>query len=186
MLRPAQRFRLPGGIEPGDRAILPRQPAQARLELRGQRTRRCRQYAAVAFHHDIADFRQIGAHQRDACRTVVPGHVAHPFGARPRLAETASGADQPGTPGLARRQLRIAGPAFPVIAAQRGQLVRLQSAGQLLAVAIGLIARAPQPPSAGQIAPVSHFRGPLPLPGVPCAPRHRPPCCGRAYRRSWH
>ena len=149
VLGPAQALGLARRIEPRDRAVFPRQLAQARLELRGERARRGGEHAAVAFDHDVAHFGQACADQRDPRAAVVAGDLAHPFGARAGLAEAAPGADQPGAPCLARGELRVARPAFPVVAAERGQLVRGEQAGELLALGIGRFAGAPQPGASG-------------------------------------
>jgi len=199
MLRAAQAFGLARRIERGRGPVLPCQAAQAGLVMRGQGARRGGQHAAVAFHHHAAHLGQRGADQRDAGIRIVPRHIAHPFGARAGLAEAATGADQPDAPrppGIGRRQLRIARPAFPVIAAQRGQFVRGEHGAQQRAVHRALAPAAPKPYAAGRDRRGSlrrHVRAPAHLtpahvsPPV-CArhgwPRHSPARAGAACRSS--
>jgi len=137
VLGPAQGLGLTRGIEPGDRAVLPRQLAQARLEHRGERAGRGGEHPAVAFHHHVAHFGQARADQRDPRIAVLAGDVAHPFGPGAGLAEAAPGADQPGAPCLFGRELLVARPAFPIVAAERGELVRCEQPGELLALGVG-------------------------------------------------
>lgn len=130
MLRAAQRFRLLRRIEHGLCAIGPDQPAKRRFEARRAGRRADRKQAAFAFHHHRPRLDQRSADQRDAGGGIGLGAGAHPFGAGPRLAETAPGHDQPYPPVSRRRQLGAAGPQFPVpgqflvfLLAQPGKLV---------------------------------------------------------------
>src|SRR5690606_26523428 len=199
VLRPAQRLGLARRIEPGDRAVLPGQLAQARLEHRGERARRGGEHPAVAFDHHVAHFGQARADQRDPRAAVLAGDVAHPFGARAGLAEAAPGADQPGPPalvrGLARRELLVARPAFPVIAAERGELVRLELPGERLARGVAFGSRAAQPLAAGGRAPAPSsgchrssppaLSRPAPWLAAPCGSPRRSRARAPAARRSW-
>ena len=149
MLGAAQAVRFGGRIEEGLRPVLPSQPLQARLEDGGESAGRGGRHAAIPFDHDGADLGEARADKRDARRAVIARHVPDPFGARTGLAEAAPGADQPGAPDIfgavLRRQLLVARPAFPVIAAESSQFVRGKLGGKRLAIRRAVRIHAPQP-----------------------------------------
>jgi hypothetical protein len=103
VLRPAQRFRLTGGIEHGLGAAGPAQQPLRRFEPGPLAARGDSQQAAVALHHHAARLAQRCANQRDPGRTIGLGNRADPFGSGPGLAKTAPGQDQPGQPVTRRR-----------------------------------------------------------------------------------
>ena len=114
MLRPAEPFRLICGIGCRDGAIGPSQPALRRLIVRHIPGRRHRQYAALAFDHDISC---IGGRRRDEgdASAALTNLDPHEFGATTRLAEAAAGEQEPCSPIAGWRQLIVAGPPFPIV-----------------------------------------------------------------------
>ncbi len=183
MLGAAQRFGFGRRIEKRLRAVGPDQASQRGLEFGRQRSGRGGEDAAFPFDHHRARLGQARGDEGDARRGIVPRYVAHPLGARARLAEAASGADQPDAPVAFGSELFVAAPDFPVPGAQRLALVRAQRLVEDQAALAPLLAGLAEPGAAAgshpnhRCAPGSRRRAP------PWRPAPVPPV--RASRRSW-
>lgn len=174
VLRAAQAFRLSRRIEEGLRAVWPAEPPQGRFKHRTGVVAGAGQNAAFAFNHHRTCLANRRSDQRDARLRIGARHHIHPFRPRPRLAETAPGADQPQPPVTRWGQLFGAGPERPV-AQQFAALRVLQFAQQVVLAWAGVIQQ-PAPVIIRRHGDRVHHR--------PAARQFRPRGCasGQAWR----